>query len=524
MTETIYYHGTILTMEEEQPTAEAILTENGKIKKIGSFSEIKEGKKQGTKMVDLEGHTLMPAFLDAHSHITAYASTLSAVNLQDATCFAEIVEKMKTYIKKTKPKKGQWIIGFGYDQNALKEKDHPNKQVLDQITKEFPLTIAHASGHMGVFNSKALALAAIDTEKENPQGGIIGREEDGMTPNGYLEENAFMSASSIIPESTMEQRKKWMEMAQKDYLKYGITTAQDGLTKGEEWSLLKTMAEENKLEIDIVSYLDQKNHAGLVEENPKYDGKYDNHLKIGGYKIFLDGSPQGRTAWLTQPYKNGEKGYCGYPIYEKEQVSAFIRQALEEKRQLLAHCNGDAACEQYISCLEEVSNSQNNRFVMIHAQMVRPDQLKRMKKLEMIPSFFIAHVFQWGDIHLINLGKERAEQISPAKTAEELGLVYTFHQDTPVLLPDMMKTIWCAVNRVTKEGVLLGKKEQLTVIEALKAVTINTAYQYFEEKEKGSLKIGKNADFVILNKNPLESDPMALKEIQILQTIKNGKC
>ena len=223
---------------------------------------------------------------------------------------------------------------------------------------------------------------------------------------------------------------------------------------------------------------------------------------------------------MTKPYE-GEESYRGNPTKTNEEVENAVHKAVEEERQLLAHCNGDAAAEQYIQACQKqpIEKLKKIRPVMIHAQTVRKDQLEEMKKIGMIPSFFIAHVYYWGDIHLKNLGEDRASSISPAKSAEELGLIYTFHQDSPVLPPNMLETIWCAVNRTTKNGVLLGKEEQISVYEALNAVTISAAYSYFEEEEKGSIRKGKKADFVLLDKNPLKVPKEEIKNIKVIEVI-----
>ncbi|WP_341271241.1 amidohydrolase [Anaerofustis stercorihominis] len=259
----------------------------------------------------------------------------------------------------------------------------------------------------------------------------------------------------------------------------------------------------------------------MLEKHKEYL-KYINHYKIGGYKLFLDGSPQGKTAWLSEPY-NGEKEYKGYPIYNDEEVKSVIKTALNENIQLITHCNGDAAAEQLIKSFEDLNPKNDIRPVMIHAQTIREDQIRRMKKYNMIPSFFVDHIYYWGDIHLINLGS-RAYKISPIKTAIKIDLIYTIHEDTPVLNPDIFESIWIGVNRTTKNGVTLGSDERITILEGLKAVTINAAYSYFEEDTKGSIKEGKFADLVILDKNPLKiCNPDNLKEIKILETIKEGK-
>lgn len=519
----LYYNGDILTMEEEL-YASAVVVDEGRIVAVGSYETLMEAYRDA-KRIDLKGRCLMPAFLDAHSHITAFSNTLGLVHLEQCQTFDDIVQTLQDYVKQHSLQKDEWIIGFGYDHNFLKEKQHPDRFVLDEVSLDHPIVITHISGHMGVVNTKALELLGI-TEETCVSGGLIGRDASGQA-TGYLEEKAFMEVSSHMPPATLEQVAQRFSQAEDIYLQNGITTAQDGLTKAADWSILKMLASRQKLRLDIVSYIDVKDHERFVDDNQEYVNQYVNHLKIGGYKVILDGSPQGRTAWLTRPYLPISKQECGYPVYTDDQVKSFIRTAIDHNVQLLAHCNGDAAADQFLNCFhwccKKYKVDRVMRPVMIHAQTVRDDQLERMKSLGMIPSFFIAHTYYWGDVHLKNLGEERAFHISPVKEAIANDLVYTFHQDTPVILPNMLETIWCAVNRVSKNGIVMGRKEQISTLEALRGVTIYAAYQYFEEEQKGSIRPGKLADLVILDRNPLKVDPMRLKQIQVVETIKNGE-
>lgn len=517
---TLYQNGNILTMQGKKPHyVDAVLVEKGRIKKIGRKEELQNLMDGDTKVFDLKGKTMLPSFMDSHSHVTALAQTLSIANLTKCTNFEEMVEELKQYKEEKKIADGDWIIGFGYDHNFLEEKKHPDCTVLDKANLNNPVLITHASGHMGVVNSIGLEKLGITSKTKEMEGGKFGRKEGTNEPNGYIEEKAFIEISKKIDLGKQEILERALEDAQQVYLQNGITTVQDGLTKKPDFLLLQKLAKQHKLKVDVICYPEFFKEREIVKENPNYSC-YQNRLKIGGYKIVLDGSPQGRTAWLSEPYE-GEKEYRGYPSYSDEEVKEAVHTSLKEKKQLLAHCNGDAASEQLIKAFLEEKQEIETRPVMIHAQTVRKDQLEKMKQLSMIPSFFIAHVFYWGDIHLKNLGK-RAYYISPAKEAIKLGLPYTFHQDTPVIMPNMLETIWCATNRVTKEGVVLGKGERITVYEALEGVTKNVAYQYFEEKEKGTIEEGKLADFVILDQNPLQVEKEKIKEIQVLATIKEG--
>ncbi|MEG2213368.1 MAG: amidohydrolase family protein [Clostridiales bacterium] len=313
--------------------------------------------------------------------------------------------------------------------------------------------------------------------------------------------------------------------AQNGYVAHGIATIQEGMAVGQLIPLYEKLLSHDLLKLDVVGYADMKDADALFAAFPASVQQYNRHFKFGGYKIFLDGSPQGRTAWMKEPYI-GETDYRGYGTMQDSELLADIRYAVKTHMQILAHCNGDAAAQQYIGAIRTVSQETDMaklRPVMIHAQFLAREQLRDVQVLGIIPSFFVAHVYHWGDVHIKNFGEERAAQISPAASALAHEILFTFHQDTPVIEPDMLETVWCAVNRVTKGGKSLGIEESISVYDALKAVTINAAYQYFEEDRKGSLRVGKCADFVILNQNPLTVEPMAIRDIAVLATIKNDQ-
>lgn len=523
---TIYYNGDIVTVSDKNMYANAVCVENGKITAVGDSAEMLSAKKDDDKLVDLKGKTMLPAFIDAHSHFTGYASALEQCDLANCKNFEDIVNTMKNFINKNKFPSDKWIIGCNYDQNFLKEQKHPDRRTLDKISDTNPILIIHASSHMGVANSKALELQKIDENTKDFSNGKYAREENSSVPNGYMEEKAFLDFQSKIPTPSVETLLKLIDKAQNDYASYGISTVQEGMMAKPLFNLLKHASNSNILKLDVIGFADIVTASDLFEKEPLYANKYHNHFKLGGYKIFLDGSPQGKTAWMSKPYEN-EKEYCGYPIYKDDELLKYVELALSKKQQLLAHCNGDRAAEQYISQFEKAMTKENNtdchRPVMVHAQLVRKDQLKRMAKIGMMASFFVVHTYYWGDIHLKNFGQKRGSQISPAKDALDLGVKFTFHQDSPVVPPNMLKTISSAVNRISKSGKTIGENQKTDVLSAIKAVTINAAYQYFEENEKGSIEVGKNADFVILDKNPLNVEKNEIEKIKVLETIKDGK-
>ena len=530
----LYFNGTIITVNENQPTVEAVLIENEKIIKVGSKDEVFELKDSETELVDLEGKTMLPGFIDSHSHITAVAQTLMIVNLSEANSKEEFISMLKEYVKNNSPKAGEWVIGFGYDNTKFENEEHPTKFDLDTVTTEVPIFVSHASGHISTTNSKALeALGYVGTDYEVPEGGVVRTVEGSNEPNGVLEENACLAPEKrkIIPAPSIETLLKCIKKAQEIYSSYGLTTAQDAGVDENLHQLLSLAAQKNELIMDVVGQAVQHVTLKLLKNEGTPKREYVNHYKLLGGKTWLDGSPQGKTAWLTKPYyevPEGEsKDYCGYGTQEDKEVTDYFKSLIENNIQVNVHCNGDAAADQFIRCykkaLEETGSQTDLRPVMVHAQTVREDQLDAMKELGIIPTFFLDHIWFWGDYHYDSVfGPERANRLSPAKSALRRNMNFTLHQDSPVKMPNQILAIHNAVNRQTQSGRILGEDQRLTVMEAIKALTLNAAYQYFEEETKGSIEEGKLADFVILDRNPLEVESSKIKEINVLETIKEG--
>lgn len=519
MGKTVYYNGNILTMEGAQPTADAVMVQDGQIVSISAQTPL-EGD---IHFVDLKGSAMLPAFLDPHSHFSGYAAAQLQVPLEEAVSFEEIIQRIRTYIHDHQIPAGIWITGKGYDHNQLSEHDHPTASILDQAAPDNPVMIQHQSGHMGVFNTAALRLLGVTACTPSPQGGLIA-VKNGI-PTGYMEENAFIQYQQKVPMASPEDLSNAYLTVQNKYASYGITTVQEGMLTVQLLPLYQMLLQKKLLKLDLVGFADAKEAHTLLPALAEHRCRYKDHFKLGGLKIFLDGSPQGRTAWMRTPYA-GSMDYCGYPTLTDEQAEGFVRLAAQENLQLLAHCNGDAAAAQYLRACSKVSaegyDLRKIRPVLVHGQLLGTDQLPELKRLGIIPSFFAAHIYHWGDVHIQNFGMERASRISPAASALKYDIPFTFHQDTPVIEPDMLETIWCSVNRITKAGVRLDA-EAIPVMEALRAVTINAARQYFEENEKGSIRPGKRADFVILDKNPITVPAMELKNIRVLQTIKDDE-
>jgi predicted amidohydrolase YtcJ len=388
--------------------------------------------------------------------------------------------------------------------------------------------IIHISGHFAAVNSKGLELLNINSETKNPEGGIIRREK-GNEPNGVLEELAAIPYMlKILNPTTEEAADRFFQAGQDMALSYGYTTAQEGRTM-ENHEMLVNASEAGKLKLDVVSYVDYL----FVDKymSSKWNSRtYDNHYRIGGMKLTLDGSPQGRTAWRTQPYlippDGAKEGYHGYPaIPNDSMVIAIYEKGFKNNWQIQTHANGDAAMDQMIRTIKPAVDkygNTNRRNVLIHGQYVREDQLDSFKELDIIASLFPLHTFYWGDWHKEIIGDSLGNKISPTRTALNKGLKITIHTDAPVALPNLMRMVGISVERKSRSGQLIGANEKLTPYEALKAITIWSAYQHFEEHTKGTLEEGKLADMVILDKNPLKVSEDEIKEIIVLETIKEG--
>lgn len=520
----LYFGGPIHTMEPGIEPPYAVLTEKGTITALLTQAEARQIT--DAEPIDLEGRALLPGFIDAHSHFSGVAAELLQIDVDGCTSAEEIGARVQRWIGEHQPSAGSFLTASGYDHNDLPDGRHVTRRELDHYCPDYPLLVKHKSGHMGVFNSAALAWLGVDEDTPCPSGGAMGRDADGRL-DGYMEEAALSAQVRRMPTIDLAAYMESMGKAQQVYFSYGITTAQEGAIRNILPQLYAQGVERKMFDIELIGYADL-NTMDMVEQFlPRCLKGYSGNLRVAGYKIFLDGSPQGRTAWMRKPYLGGDPDYVGYPMMEDEAVREAVRRACREKVQILAHCNGDMACEQFLTACEAVQAEGYDiaalRPVMIHAQLLGADQIGRAKGLGMILSFFVAHVWHWGDVHVRNFGPERGEHISPVALAVRLGIPYTFHQDAPVIKPDMMETVWCAVNRKTKSGKVLAPELAVSVGEALHAITLGAAYQYGEEDRKGSIKPGKAADLVILDRDPFAVPKEDLRNIRICATIKGGK-
>ena len=536
--DTIYHGGPIVTVDEANPTAEALAVRDGRIVAVGPEAEVMALRGSATTVVDLGGRSLAPGFVDAHAHfaqfgIQAIGANLLAAPDGEVETVEDLVAELRAWAEANPDEIERFgvIFGLGYDDAILGR--HPTRDDLDQVSTDVPVVAGHISGHFSAVNSAGLELFGYTAETPDPAGGLIRRRPGSREPNGVLEELASIPKvlgvlSPRTPEDALYGFDRGLEMAKS----FGYTTAQEGRAFASTHQGLVAGAEAGVFDIDVVSYVDYADRE--VIDGPWHTEDYRNGYRVGGLKITLDGSPQGRTAWRTEPYLIPPEGqpdtYAGYPAIEDDTVvQGLLEEAYEKGWQTLVHTNGDAAVDQLIRtdrAAQEAAGVEDpaaRRFVLIHGQYIREDQLDSIADLGLIASLFPMHTFYWGDWHARIIGEEKGRFISPTRTALDKGLVVTSHTDAPVALPNLMQVMWATVNRVSRSGRVIGPDQRVTPAEAFRMITLDGAYQHFEEDEKGSLEVGKLADLVILSDNPITIDPMEINRIQVMETIKEGR-
>lgn len=535
---TVYYNGNIITMEGDQPQmAEALVTQAGKIAYVGNLQEA-QSKYKNAAQINLQDKTLLPSFIDPHSHFDMVSNTMGQVNLNpppigQVDSIPKMMQTLKEYKVDNNIANGDWIFGWGYDETQLAEGRHPTKSEIDKVLPNNPVYLQHTSGHMGVANSKALAMMNITADSKNPAGGNIARIKGSNEPNGLVQETAMYPFVRNMLEVLAPNQGKFFEQTQEYYAKNGITTAHNGSTARNTIQFFQKQADAGKLKIDLVALAGVSDlDENLADKNFVWK-TYQNGFKVQGTKIVADGSPQGKTAYFSQPYltpvPDCEKDCRGLPSISQDELNEMFVKAYARDNQLFIHDNGDGATDMLIKAHEYAvkktgqAADKDRRTVPIHAQFARPDQLAAFKKYNMVPSFFTNHTYFWGDVHVKNLGKKRADFSSPIATADRMGLRYTNHSDDTVTPVDPLFSVWSAVNRTSRSGKIIGKNERATPYQALKAITSNAAYEYFEEDSKGTLTPGKLADLVILDANPLTIEASKLKDIKVITTIKEGQ-
>lgn len=534
----IIHGGPILTMKGDKPTyVEAVVVDDGKIVFTGSDNEAMTRKVAGTKVKDLAGKTMLPGFIDSHGHVAlgglqAISANLLAPPDGPVTDIPSLVATVKDWARKNKTlvEQANLIIGFGYDNSQLKERRHPTKEELDQVSTTVPVIVIHQSGHLSSYNTAALKLLGIDENSVDPEGGVIQRKAGTKEPNGTFEEvahyaNVFKLLGDIGPAGI----ERLVGEGIKIWARFGYTTAQEGSAPPQVVEVMRKMAREGKLPVDVALFGDIRFDRPYIVANVSKD--YSGHFRMAGTKLTIDGSPQGFTAWRDRPYYspvgNYPKDYSGYSALPEDYIFDAVDFAYKNNLQIITHANGEKAGDVLIAALEAAEakyGKRDRRPVLIHGVFERKDQVTKYKALGAIPSLFTMHTFYWGDWHYEQtVGPEAAQNIAPSGWVLDADMIFTAHHDAPVALPNSLRVLDATVNRVSRSGRVIGPEHRVDAYTALKAITIWGAYQYFEEGSKGSIEVGKLADFVVLSANPLKTPSRQLANLKVVETIKEGK-
>ena len=550
---TVYSGGDILTMKGPTPAyVEALVEKDGKILYVGKRSDALRAAGKDARQVNLAGTTLMPGFIDAHGHLVYATHTMLDADLAGVRNIPELLARLKAHAAETP--EGDRIVGMGYRAEQMAEKRHPTRAELDTVSATRPIGISDGSGHHGVFNSALMKEMKLGADTPDPEGGFFDRLPGGRELEGHAAETAWMAILATRQPLTEAQTRKGVQRATQLWVENGMTTASEmglGLS-GDDISIVTAIINEKLLPIDLVmfakasasariidsAYQIQKSRtnpngetsADLLAVRPDLDQRYINRVRLAGIKFWMDGSVE--TAFLSRPFAKNPPGvttpdYRGMRVDPQDELVAALQKNWKTNRQIAAHAIGDEAIEQVLVAAEATAREKGmgeDRPIVQHAQFLRPDQLQRVKALNGTVSFTAAGIYPMGDYIKELIGPDRLGWVGPANSAERMGVNWTINTDWPAgVSPSLIYAAWNVVNRQTRSGAILVPEERVTPYAAMRAITINGAYQYREEKTKGTLEAGKLADLVILSANPLKVAPMAIKDITVMQTLKEGQ-
>ena len=529
----VYLGGPIRTMDESQPVVEAVGTIDDRIVAVGSLDEVRRVLGEGANEVDLQGRCLMPGFVEPHTHGYAYGQeVLDSVNLRvpplgDVTSTERLLSIL-TDTAATTPA-GEWILGARYDQMAYEPMEHPTRAQLDAVSSVHPIILTHRSGHTAVANSMALELAGVDEDTPDPVGGVYRRDAAGRHDGVLQSLPAVNSVLGLVPPPAMDRWLDILDIAQRDYLSVGITSTHDAHVTKIAAQAYQQSRDQGRL---IVRTTIMPDPALAIDEHGEVvfqTGFGDDVLRIGSMKLWADGSVPGFTGWLSKPYHKPvgfPEDHCGHATFPPGQLAAVVMNAHRQGMQIAIHAGGDAAIDEAIDAIAQAQREhprEDARHRLEHCHYPREDQLDAMVELGITASFFVAHTYYWGDRYLgYILGPERARRISPLRSALDRGMRFSVHSDSPHVPADPLRDVYCATNRITFAGAEIGPEQRITVEEALRAVTIDAAWQGFAEDRVGSIESGKLADFVILSEDPTAVDITKIRDISVESVIIGG--
>jgi len=522
---TAFINGKVYTVNENQPLAQAVVVQDSKIIFVGSDDDAKKIIDKNTDVVDLNGKLMLPGFNDNHVHFLTGGFYLLGIDLRPANSTSEFKQILKDYAKRYP---GKWITGGYWDHEKWEVKDLPSKEMIDEVVSDQPVFVERLDGHMGVANSYALKLAGITRETENPDGGLIVKDPKTGEPTGVLKDNAMEILTKHIPDATEEENYDALLAALNEAKRLGVTSIQD-MSYLDALTVYERAKNEGILTCRIFSRWAIADYNYLVKKNIKA-GYGDNLIRMGSLKGFADGSLGSSTAWFFEKYvQDTTTSGLAMDIITDGSMEKWCMDADKNGLQICVHAIGDKAnsymLDLYAKIIKE-NPTWDRRFRIEHAQHVRFDDIKRFAELGVIASVQPYHCIDDGVWAEKRIGPERLKYTYPFKSFLDAGVKLCFGTDWYVAPLNPLLGIYAAVTRRTLDGKNPDgwiPEQKITVEDAIKCYTLNSAYASFEEKIKGSIETGKLADLVVLSDDILSIDPVKIKDTEVIMTIFDGK-
>lgn len=535
--------GHVITVNAEDDSAEAVAAKSGRILAVGKADEVAALIGPETEVIRLHGQTVLPGFIEPHTHFMLYGIWLGWVNAKSPPNenIPQFLDRMRG--KASETPRGEWILAYGFEEGGYAENRWPTREELDAAVPDHPVYIKHRSGHSHMANSAALAIAGIDESTPQPDGGHMDVDPATGRLTGVLrEKSAFKPVERHVPPPTLEQMKQGVVEAGKLYASAGITSTHDAgaPTRPDSYRAYQETIDAGLLKTRVYMMIRDRPYDDfyLARDLGLRTGFGNERLRLGALKTCTDGSIQVFTCAFYEPYitenETTRANPCGVLQFSPNETNALVEEAHVKGFQVAIHAQGDYGIDVAIDAIQHAMWKHprpDPRHRIEHCQCVTPEGLQRMNRLGIIGSFYPHHTWYWADRHVnVFIGKERASRQNPMKSAMKAGVVTLAHSDAPIAAigdplfgADPLFGMWCAINRITRAGMLLGPEERLTPMEAIRAYTINGAYASFEEHLKGSIEPGKLADFAILRENPCEADPWHIRDIKVERTIIGGE-
>jgi predicted amidohydrolase YtcJ len=528
---TAFINGKIYTVNKKQPFAEAVVTEDNKIIFVGPNKDAKKLVDASTKIIDLGGKLMLPGFNDSHLHFISGGNYLLGINLRPAKSQEEFVKILKNYVnarKDTSVNVKRWITGGRWDHEQWQDKTLPTRELIDSVTGSIPVFVSRIDGHMGLANSRALELAGITKDTPDPEGGLIVRNSKTGEPTGILKDNAMDLVFKIIPLPSLKENIEDALSAIEEARKLGVTSVQD-MTQPGELEAYRTIEKENKLTCRIYSISPINRYEALVNKGIT-TGNDEALIKRGALKGYADGSLGASTAWFFEHYAQDTTTF-GLPmdIVTNGDLEKWALNADKNHLQICVHAIGDRANAFMLDLYEKIKNENpewDRRFRIEHAQHLKESDISRFNTIGVIASVQPYHCIDDGVWAEKRIGPDRIHFTHVYKSLLDNNVKVAFGTDFPVAPLNPLLGIYAAVTRRTVDGKNPKgwiPQQKISVEDAIKCYTLNPAYASFDENIKGSIKVGKLADLVVLSDDILSIDPVKIKDVFIEMTVFNGE-